>query len=91
MQDIYDGVSIHTASPISQNLEGFTSYYNPYQFLNPKQNPYKIPIESTMQLNSQIIQFKILPDLPESSRSWQLVQSIPPYMHTKIEVSPRLT
>ena len=33
MHDMYDKVSIHIASPISQTLKGFTSFYNPYQLL----------------------------------------------------------
>jgi len=73
MQDIYDRVSIHTASPISQNLEGFTSFYNPYQLLQPKQNPYKNPITSTMQLDSQIVPFKRISKLPISSKWPQIV------------------
>lgn len=33
MQDMYDKVSIHTTSPVSQTSEGFASFYNPYQLL----------------------------------------------------------
>ena len=48
MHDMYDKVSIHTASPVSQPLEGFASFYNPYQLLQSNQNPYRNPITSTM-------------------------------------------
>jgi len=64
---MYDRVSIHTASPISQKLEGFTSFYNPYHLLQSKQNPYKNIITSTMQPNSQIVPFKRILELPKSS------------------------
>ena len=33
MQDMYDKVSIHIASHVSQNLKRFTSFYNPYELL----------------------------------------------------------
>ena len=44
MHDMYDKVSIHTTSHVSQTLEGFTSFYNSYQLLQTNQNPYKNPI-----------------------------------------------
>ena len=64
---MYDKVSIHTASPISQTLEGFTSFYNPYQLLQIDQNPYRNPITSTMQSDLQIMPFKSLSKISESS------------------------
>lgn len=64
---MYDKVSIHTTSPMSQNLEGFTSFYNPYQLLQPEQNPYKNLVTLIMHLDLQIISFKKLLELPESS------------------------
>jgi len=42
MQDMYDKVSIHIDSPMSQNLEGFTSFYNPCQLLQPKKTLIRI-------------------------------------------------
>lgn len=60
-------MSIHTTIPISQNLERFTSFYNPYQLLHSEQNPYKNLITPIMQSDSQIVQFKTLSELPESS------------------------
>jgi len=91
MQNMYDRVSIHTASPESQNLEGFTSFYNPYQLLRTEQNLHQNPITSIVQLDSQIMPFKGISELPESSKRLQTMRPIPPYMHIKEDVSPKLT
>jgi len=61
MQDDYDRVSIHTTSPTSKKLEGFTTYYNPYQLLNPNQITYKDLVELMVQPQSQIVNFESLP------------------------------
>lgn len=49
MQDDYDRVSICTTRPMSQNLEGFTTYYNPFLLLNLDQISYKDLVELTVQ------------------------------------------
>jgi len=67
MQDMYDKISIHTTSSVSQNLEAFTSFYNPYQLLQLEKNPYKNLVTSIMHLDLQIVPFKNLLELPESS------------------------
>lgn len=51
IQDGYDRVSIYTIILVSQNLEGFTSFYNMNQVLNLYQGPCKNPIEP-MQTHS---------------------------------------
>jgi len=91
MQEMYDRVSLHTASSISQNLEGFTSFCNPYQLSQFEKNPYKNIISSTMQRDSQIMPFIGILELPESSYKPQILQPIPPYIHMKEETLPQLT
>jgi len=69
IHDIYDKVYIHTTSLVSQNLEGFTSFYNLYQLLQSEQNPYKNLITSIMQSNLQIMPFKSLSKILKSSNN----------------------
>jgi len=44
-----------------------------------------------MHLDLQIVPFKKLSELPESSSKQQMLQPIPPYMHTKEKALPKLT
>ena len=44
-----------------------------------------------MQSDLQIVPFKSLSKIPESSNRWQMLPLIPPYIHTKEKVLPKLT
>ena len=44
-----------------------------------------------MWLDSEIMPIKNLLELPESSNRWKILQPIPPYIHTKEKVLPKLT
>ena len=44
-----------------------------------------------MQPDSQIVLIKNLLELSESSNRWQMLQPIPPYIHTNENVLPKLT
>jgi len=89
MQEMYDKVSLHIASLVSQDLEGFTSFYNPYQLSQFEQNPHKNIISSIMQPNSQVVPFKGISKLPKSSNKPLILQLIP-HIHTKEKILPHL-